>query len=163
MKSRYGRIKVDRSTVEFDIAAMGDVYEQVSREECPDGFKPVERVLPYPDVPDGKKIAFSVTDVGDKLTKEGFVVDERRSFRPRRFSKLKIYGAVAKIGAWDAVRSWLEGKTVDGINGWTAFQLAQDVSEDHPMFSPLASEAKAMLRLTDEQFDELLDSCVLAD
>ena len=161
MKSRYGRIKVGKPTVEFDFAAMGDVYEQVSREECPDGFKPVERILPYPDVPSGKKIAFRVTDVGDRLTKEGFLVDEDHNFGPRRFSKLKIYGAITKVGAWDAIRSWLEAKTVDGMNGWIAFQLAQDISDDHPMFAALSSEAKLMLGLTDEQFDELLNACVI--
>jgi len=94
----------------------------------------------------------------------------RRTYRietvtpaPRRFSKLKVYGTIAQIGAWDAVETWLRGKNINGINGWMAFQLAQEISEDHPMFAPLAEEAKALLGLTDAQFDAILNKCILED
>jgi len=82
---------------------------------------------------------------------------------PRKFSRLKLYGAIAQLGAWPQIQSWLEAKTIGGVNGWMAFQLAQEVSEDHPMFAPLANEAKALLGLSDEQFESLLNACVLEE
>lgn len=88
---------------------------------------------------------------------------------PRKFSKLKIYGAIISlpeangVSAWELVKAWLEQKTIEGINGWMAFQLAQEVSEDHPLFVPLAKEAQELLMLTDEQFAALLDACILED
>ena len=80
---------------------------------------------------------------------------------PRKFSKLKIYGAISKLGAWEKVRAWLEGKTVDGVNGWIAFQLAQEVSEDNALFSAWAEEARQLLGLTEADFETLLGGCVL--
>lgn len=79
----------------------------------------------------------------------------------RKFSKLSIYGAIAQLGAWDAIKAWLEAKNINGINGWMAFQLAQEISEDHPLFSPMAEEARQLLGLTEEQFDALLNECIL--
>lgn len=79
----------------------------------------------------------------------------------RQFSKLKIYGAIAQLGAWDKVKEWLEQKDVGGMNGWTAFTLAQEVSESHEMFATLAEEARKLLGMTQEQFDAMLDECVL--
>ncbi len=80
---------------------------------------------------------------------------------PRQFSKLKIYGAIAQLGAWEKVKAWLEQKDVGGMNGWTAFQLAQEVSESHEMFATLAEEARELLGMDEAAFDAMLDNCVL--
>ena len=82
---------------------------------------------------------------------------------PRKFSKLKIYGAIAQLGAWEKVKAWLEAKEVDGVNGWTAFTLAQEVSEDHALFAPLAEEARQLIGLDAAAFEALLSSCVLEE
>lgn len=88
---------------------------------------------------------------------------------PRKFSKLKIYGAIISLpdangtSAWEKVKAWLEAKTISGVNGWMAFQLAQEISEDHPLFAVLADEARQLLGLTQEQFDALLNQCILED
>ena len=82
---------------------------------------------------------------------------------PRKFSKLKIYGAIAQLGAWDKVKSWLEAKDVGGINGWTAFTLAQEVSESHELFASLAEEARQLLGLDEAAFNAFLDQCVLEE
>ena len=82
---------------------------------------------------------------------------------PRKFSKLKIYGVIAQMGAWDEVKAWLEAKDVGGVNGWMAFVLAQEVSEDHALFAPLAEEARQLLGLSEEAFEELLSGCVLEE
>jgi len=86
---------------------------------------------------------------------------------PRKFSKLKIYGAIISLpdangtSAWQKVQTWLEGKTIQGVNGWMAFQLAQEISEDHALFAVLAEEARQLLGLTPEQFETLLNACIL--
>ena len=122
------------------------------------GHLPIEDVMPR--YPEGKiAVADHWENRDGKCVCIYAIVDEPKSVR--RFSKLKLYGAIAKIEAWDCVKTWLEGKTIDGINGWMAFQLAQEISDDHPLFTPLAAEAKSMLGLTDEQFDGLLNSCML--
>lgn len=80
---------------------------------------------------------------------------------PRVFSRLKLYGAIAGLGAWDKVKAWLESKELNGMNGWVAFQLAQDLSEDHPLYKVLAEEGRVLLGLTEEQFDAIMDGCIL--
>lgn len=117
--------------------------------ECPSNHHAV--ATGYAESADGRRIA------------RVYEVREDPPPPPRKFSKLKIYGAMASIGAWDRVKGWLETKTVGGLNGWEAFALAQEVSEDHPMFQPLAEEARRLLGLSEEQFAAMLDQCVLED
>jgi len=159
--NRYGKIVNGKTSVKTTWRDGERLYKQVSSDECPEGFKSVERVLPYPTPTEGKEVAFLVTDCGDKLTKEGFLVDFGTQFAGRKFSKLSIYGAIAQLGAWDAIKAWLEAKNINGINGWMAFQLAQEISEDHPLFASMAEEARQLLGLTEEQFDALLNECIL--
>lgn len=82
---------------------------------------------------------------------------------PRKFSKLKVYAAIGKLGAWEKVRTWLEAKDIDGVNGWMAFILAQELSEDNELFAPLAEEARQLLGLTTEEFESILSGCVLEE
>ena len=81
----------------------------------------------------------------------------------RKFSKLSIYAAITKLNAWPTVQAWLEAKQVDGMNGWMAFQLAQEISDAHPMFKALSEEARVLLGLSQEQFDAMLDACILKE
>lgn len=73
----------------------------------------------------------------------------------RTFSKLKLYVAVKELGLWPAVKAWLEEQDL-----WDAFLLAQDVSEDDPMFSTGLSALKGRLGITDEKAEEILAGCV---
>lgn len=79
---------------------------------------------------------------------------------PRRFSKLRLYAALSKAGLWDALKSWLEAQTYEGMNAWEAFSLAQELTEDHPMFAEWFSAAKAALGVDDATAEELLARCV---
>ena len=122
------------------------------------GYLPVEQTLPNP--PKGYHAKSYVwREYEDKIVR----VWEYEEDAPivRQFSKLKLYGAIAQLGAWDAVKTWLEQKTINGINGWMAFQLAQEISEAHPLFAPLADEIRNILKLDARQFDTLLNSCIL--
>lgn len=159
----FGKIISGATRVKCNVYEFPKYIDIVFAETCPDGYLPVEKVLPKPEVPDGKWLAFVYTNTGTALRKEYFLVDAGESAfeAVRKFSKLKIYGAITQLGAWGQVQSWLETKDVGGLNGWMAFQLAQEISEDHPMFAPLSEDARVMLGLTKEQFDSLLAQCVL--
>ena len=112
---------------------------------------------------DGKVVvATGWTETDDAITRQYEEIDAPPAVTlPRKFSKLKIYGAIAQLGAWEKVKAWLEQKEVDGVNGWTAFTLAQEVSEDHELFATLAEEARQLLGLDAAAFEALLSSCVL--
>lgn len=131
------------------------------------GFK--ELHLDYPSTPAGDKKHWEMDgyeETDTDITRKYKAVDD--PVIPRKFSKLKIYGTIASFDAnkntpetWAKIRAWLEAKTINGMNGWMSFQLAREISEDHPMFKPLAKEAQELLGLTDEQFEALLNACIL--
>ena len=82
---------------------------------------------------------------------------------PRTFSKLKLYAALSAANLWDALKAWLEAQTYEGMNAWTAFSLAQELTEDHPMFAAWFSAAKTALDVDDATAEELLAKCVKED
>ena len=128
------------------------------------GFKRVIDEKPAASA-DGKVVvATGWTETDTEITRQYEEVDAPPAVTlPRKFSKLKIYGAIAQLGAWEKVKAWLEQKEVNGVNGWTAFTLAQEVSEDDALFAPLAEEARQLIGLDAAAFEALLSSCVLED
>ena len=128
------------------------------------GWKRVIDEKPAPSATNRYVYATGWAETDDAITRQYAEADIPPAVKlPRKFSKLKIYGAIAQLGAWDKVKSWLEAKDVGGFNGWTAFTLAQEVSESHELFASLAEEARQLLGLTQEQFDAFLDQCVLEE
>ena len=79
---------------------------------------------------------------------------------PRTFSKLKLYAVLSAANLWDALKAWLEAQTYEGMNAWTAFSLAQELTEDHPMVAAWFSAAKTALDVDDATAEELLAKCV---
>ena len=79
---------------------------------------------------------------------------------PRTFSKLKLYAVLSAANLWDALKAWLEAQTCEGMNAWMAFSLAQELTEDHPMFAKWYSAAKTALGVDDATAEELLARCV---
>lgn len=77
----------------------------------------------------------------------------------RRFSRLSLYAALVRLGKWDALETWLKGKTVDGMNAYTAFMLANELSDSHPMFNALLEEAKTVLGVDDATVAAVLSAC----
>ena len=55
---------------------------------------------------------------------------------PTRYSRLKLYAAIAQMGKWDALETWLKSQTINGVNAYTAFLIANDLRTDHPLFTP---------------------------
>lgn len=105
---------------------------------------------------------FVSTEYGDLV--DGRIVrryDERPIVAPpRTFSKLKLYAVLSAANLWDALKAWLEAQTYEGMNAWEAFSLAQELTEDHPMFTEWFSAAKTALGVDDATAEELLAKCV---
>ena len=79
---------------------------------------------------------------------------------PRTFSKLKLYAALTQAGLWDALVAWLQTQTYEGINAYTAFTLAQDLTDDHPLFAQWLAAAKTALGITDETAEAILAASI---
>ena len=79
---------------------------------------------------------------------------------PRTFSKLKLYAALANAGLWDDLKQWLEHQTVEGVNAWTAYDQANELTDGHPMFKQWFAAAKAALGVSDEAAEAILAASV---
>lgn len=123
-----------------------------------DGWYPVEKVLPKPTPEDGEELAYEYNVSNGVARKTYFVVPVGTKLGPRMFSKLKLYAALARAGLWDGLKAWLESQTVDGVNAYVAFSLAQELRDDHPLFAAWYSAAKAQLGVTDAQAEEILQA-----
>ena len=80
--------------------------------------------------------------------------------KPRRFSKLKLYAALAHAGLWDALEIWLKAQTFEGMNAFTAFSLAQVISDDHHMFQQWYSAVKTALNVSDADAEAILAASI---
>ena len=58
--------------------------------------------------------------------------------------------------AWERFEAWLKTQTINGRNGWTAFSLAQNIADDHPLFGPIFSAAKEALDMDDATAEAML-------
>jgi len=111
------------------------------------------------------RVALAAWDSADDWTDcEYAATEEENEARvipaSRTFSKLRLYAALSAIGKWDALRAWLEAQTVNGMNAWTAFSLAQDLSEDNELFGQWLAAAKAALGVDDATAESLLAASV---
>ena len=79
---------------------------------------------------------------------------------PRTLSPPKLHAALPAAHPWHALKAWLEAQTYEGMNAWEAFSLAQELTEDHPMFAAWFSAAKTALGVDDATAEELLSKCV---
>ena len=139
-----GRLVIDPLDVHYRIAGYMPVVDVAPTEPAPVGYhwSPVKWEVQVLQI---VRIYLAVKDPPPK---------------PRKFSKLKLYAALAAAGLWDAFENWLKGQTIAGVNGYTAFSLAQELSEDHALFGPLYADVKAALGVSDEQAEAILAASV---
>ena len=78
------------------------------------------------------------------------------TIQPTRYSRLKLYAALAQIGKWDELEAWLKSQTVNGVNAYATFMLANDLRTDHPLFMQYFSAAKKALQIDDVTADAIL-------
>lgn len=76
--------------------------------------------------------------------------------KPPRYSKLKLYVALSRIGKWQALKEWLMTQEVNGLNAWEAFSLAQDLTADNELFNLWLDRAKEVLQVDDETAAQVL-------
>ena len=115
-----------------------------------------------PNPPEGK-IVSSVTYRYDE-EENAVVADYTYEDAPkpvRVFSKLKLYGALTQAGLWDAFEAWLKTQTINGVNAYTAFSLAQDLNDENPLFNGVVQEAKTALGVSDEVVEAILEASIL--
>ena len=112
--------------------------------------------------PEGKIVA-SVTYRYDEEENE-VVADYTYEDAPkpiRVFSKLKLYGALTQAGLWDAFEAWLKTQTINGVNAYVAFSLAQDLNDENPLFLGIVESAKIALHVDDETVERILEASIL--
>lgn len=97
-----------------------------------------------------------------RLEEEDRQREEERTC-PKRYSKLRLYAALAQAGLWDALVAWLEAQTVDGVNAWVAFQLAQDLTSDNELFSTWLSAAQSALGVDDATVAAILAAAEISE
>lgn len=76
--------------------------------------------------------------------------------RVRTYSKLRLYAALSKEGLWEPLMAWLQQQEVEGMNARTAFDLAQVLSDAHPLFASMLAAAKAALGVDDAAAERIL-------
>lgn len=114
-----------------------------------------------PEPPEGKMVSsVSYYVDGEEVFAEYEYTDAPAPIRT--FSKLKLYGALVQANLWDALVGWLQNQTVHGMNAYTAFTLAQDLSDDHPLFQSWYEQIKTDLGVSDEVAEAILEAS-LAD
>ena len=114
-----------------------------------------------PQVPGGKMVA-SVTYSYD-VEKNAVVADYTFEDAPkpvRTFSKLKLYAALSQMGLWERFEEWLKTQTINGVNAYTAFSLAQDLNDSNVLFLGVVESAKEALGVSDETVEMILNASV---
>lgn len=79
----------------------------------------------------------------------------------RRYSRLKVYVACVQLGLWDRLEAWLKTQTVNGVNAYTAFMLANELAEDNELFIPMLESVKTALGIDGATVKAILDSSAL--
>ena len=114
-----------------------------------------------PVVPEGK-IVSSITYRYDE-EENAVVADYTYEDAPkpvRTFSKLKLYGALMQAGLWDEFEAWLKTQTINGVNAYTAFSLAQDLNDANELFNGVVESAKTALGVSDEVVEMILEASI---
>ena len=83
----------------------------------------------------------------------------------RRFSKMYLEAALFKIGKLDEFDAFIDSLTMKNDLGQEVslrrfYDQANDLGENHPMFKPYYRKALEALDLTEEQGEEILQSCI---
>ena len=107
----------------------------------------------------GTNVVYTFTQGGKTWSETNAVRHIDGMVQPTRYSKLKLYAAIAQMGKWDALETWLKGQTINGVNAYTAFLIAQDLRTDHPLFMQYFTAVKQVLGVDDSTADAILAQC----
>ena len=73
----------------------------------------------------------------------------------RVFSKLKLVAALKAADKWVLVKTWIEERGL-----WDYYLAAQNFREDNEMFADALAAIKAYARMTDEDTEAILSTCI---
>ena len=107
----------------------------------------------------GTNVVYTFTQGGKTWCETNAVRHVDGTIQPTRYSRLKLYAAIAQMGKWDALETWLKGQTINGVNADTAFLIANDLRTDHPLFMQYFTAAKQVLGVDDATADAILAQC----
>ena len=107
----------------------------------------------------GTNVVYTFTKGGKTWSETNAVRHVDGAIQPTRYSRLKLYAAIARMGKWDELETWLKSQTINGVNAYTAFLIAQDLRTDHPLFMQYFTAAKQVLQIDDATADAILAQC----
>ena len=74
----------------------------------------------------------------------------------KKYSRLKVYVACVQLGLWEKLEAWLKTQNVNGVNAYTAFMLANELTADNELFIPMMQAAKTALGVDDATIQAVL-------
>ena len=74
----------------------------------------------------------------------------------KKYSRLKVYVACVQMGLWERLEAWLKTQNVNGVNAYTAFMLANELTADNELFIPMMQAAKTALGVDDATIQAVL-------
>ena len=104
----------------------------------------------------GTNVVYTYAQAGRTWSETNAVQHVDGAIPPTRYSKLKLYAALASAGLWEPLKTWLSSQTVNGVNAWEAFMMAQNLTSDHPLFMQYLAAAKQALQIDDATADLIL-------
>ena len=60
------------------------------------------------------------------------------------------------MGLWEKLEVWLKTQNVNGVNAYTAFMLANELTADNELFIPMMQAAKTALGVDDATIKAVL-------
>lgn len=80
----------------------------------------------------------------------------RGTLAVKKYSRLKVYVACVQMGLWERLEAWLKMQNVNGVNAYTAFMLANELTADNELFIPMMQAAKTALGVDDATIQAVL-------
>ena len=117
-----------------------------------------KRIVDEPPAPEpGCTVCPSGWDEGaDAITRVyKQVPGEPTPAKGRVFSKLKLVAALKAADKWVLVKTWIEERGY-----WDYYLAAQNFREDNEMFADALAAIKAYARMTDEDTEAILSTCI---
>ena len=104
----------------------------------------------------GTNVVYTFRQGGNTWCETNAVRHVDGTIQPTRYSRLKLYAVLARMGLWPTLETWLKSQTVEGVNAYTAFMIANDLRTDHPLFMQYFTAAKQALGIDDATADLIL-------
>lgn len=157
-------IKILNDVTDTGIIVAEDRDKYVSRivaDTCPEGHYPEQRgEVPFLVNTNAYKYAYRYQQMEGYVLKTYHLVPI--AYPKKVYSKLKIYTNLAVLGKWETLVAWMKEQTLEnGINLYTAYEMAQEISDQHPLFNAYLSQIQELLELTDEEMEVLLPRCIM--